>query len=159
MLPLLCLKIFWHEHSQQQQWCNLVTSLWHLYSRPKPGSYLPYQRLYIQRGRSPCFSCDCEADKERRGGNSANLPFSQRETPHFFQPCRQRDLRGVIFKISQTKIAARLSTAVARELRNRAANYTEASSSLKNKTKQKKIGTSNAKATAFNVSLPSQLRA
>lgn len=35
VLPLLCLK-FWHMHPQQQQWCNLVTRLWHLYSQPKP---------------------------------------------------------------------------------------------------------------------------
>lgn len=66
MLLLLCLKI-WHMHSQQQQWCNLVTSLWHLYSRPKPGSYLPYQRLHIQRGRSPCFPSDCRGDYKQRG--------------------------------------------------------------------------------------------
>lgn len=45
VLPLLCLK-FWHMHPQQQQWCNLVTRLWHLYSQPKPGSYLPSTVLY-----------------------------------------------------------------------------------------------------------------
>lgn len=71
VLPLLCLKI-WHMHSQQQQWCNLVTR--HLYSQPKPGSYLPYQQLYMQCGRSPCFCSDCNKDKQGGAGTLLTCP-------------------------------------------------------------------------------------
>lgn len=102
VLPLLCLKI-WHMRSQQQQWCNLVTSLWHVYSRPKPGSYLPYQQLYIQRGRSPCFLNDCKGVGQKgRGGNFAHLPFSQRQTLTFSKP-GGKGLRGLLLKTLDPK--------------------------------------------------------
>lgn len=89
VLPLLCLKI-WHAQSQQQQWCNLVTSLWHLYSRLKPGSYLPCQRLYIQRGRSSCFPSDCEGINKEGWELGLTCPSVKRQTPHFFQPWRRK---------------------------------------------------------------------
>lgn len=100
VLPLLCLKI-WHLHSQQQQWCNLVTRLWHVYSRPKPGSYLPYQRLYIQRGRSSCFPSDCRGgDKQGGVGTLLTCPSVKGETPHFFHPWSQKDLWGYFKDLS-----------------------------------------------------------
>lgn len=87
------------------------------------------------------------------GGNYAHLPFSQKETPHFFQPWRQMALLGVIFEISQTKIADRVL-------------WLHVSSVIMQQTtvslifiKKQKVGNGNAKATAFNVSLPSQLKA
>lgn len=89
VLFLLCLKI-WHMHSQQQQWCNLVTRLWHLYSRPKPGSYLPYQRLYIQRERNPCFPSDCKRDKQGGMRTLFTCPSVKRRLLTFSSPPGKR---------------------------------------------------------------------
>lgn len=116
VLPLLCLKI-WHLHSQQQQWCNLVTRLWHVYSRPKPGSYLPYQRLYIQRGRSSCFPSDCRGGGINREGWELCSPALQsKERLLTFSTPRVKRTYGVILRIFQTKIAVRLSIVIARAL-------------------------------------------
>lgn len=110
VLPLLCLKI-WHMHSQQQQWCNLVTSLWYLYSQPKPGSYLPYQLLHIQRGRSPCFPSDCKGDKKGGVGTLFTCPSVKGRLLTFSSPGGK--LLGSYFWLSQTKIAVSLSIVIA----------------------------------------------